>query len=165
MNIGVDIGGVLIGKRPGKTPNQLFDVPNSYSQLESLSQNNTLYIISYCGEKTAQRSYEALDPHNLFWSQYYVGHKSLKSSVVKYLDCDVMIDDNEHILNNIKNDNPTVTTILFQRYNKQKKRNHRLHHLVEDWDQVVEILVKVKVKRDTQQERKDPEGTAYFISS
>ena len=76
----------------------------------------------------ARYNYTAISPYNLFWAQYYVEKKIFKSSVVKYLNCNVMIDDNENILNIVKQNKPGVITILFQRYNKQKKQSHR-HHL------------------------------------
>ena len=162
MKIGVDIGGVLVGK--GESSNHLFDVPNSLDALKYLSSNNYLYIISYCKERRAQISYDQLVDLGLFWSQYYVSEKSFKSSIISYLDCDVMIDDRENILDDIKTHNPTVVTILFQRYNKQKKTRHKLHYLAEDWDKVVEIIESIKPSHKSDGEQKDPKGSGYFIS-
>ena len=162
MKIGIDIGGVLVGKR--QASNQLFDVPDSYQALQYLAKHNYLYIISYSKEPMAQANYDSLDDLNLFWAQYYVSDKSFKSSIISYLKCNVMIDDNENILNQIKTHNPNVTTILFQRYNKQKKRTHRKHHLVNDWSEIIEILENLKITNDQPDYQPDPQGTAYFIS-
>lgn len=161
MKIGIDIGGVLVGKR-GES-HHLFDVPYSYEAIEYLATNNYLYVISYCKEKMAQKNYENFQDLGIdyFWSQYYVSKKIYKSSIVKYLGCDVMIDDNESILNDIKKHNPNVTTILFQRYNKQKKRSHRIHFLTSDWKEIIEFID--NLKKSNNDEQKDPEGTAYFI--
>lgn len=160
MKIGIDIGGVLIGKR--RENNCLFDVPNSLLSLETLVKNNQLYIISYSKERMARYNYTAISPYNLFWGQYYVEKKIFKSSVVKYLNCNVMIDDNENILNQIKEENPEVITILFQRYNKQKKRSHRKHYLVVDWQEVMNIVERLEI--DNCSEHVETKGLAYYIS-
>ena len=55
MRIGIDIGGVLIGKR--EENNALFDVPDSLSSLRHLSSTNNLYIISYSKKRMAQANY------------------------------------------------------------------------------------------------------------
>ena len=162
MKIGVDIGGVLIGKR--RENNSLFDVPNSLSSLETLVENNQLYIISYSKERMARYNYTTISPYNLFWAQYYVEKKIFKSSVVKYLNCNVMIDDNENILNQIKNENPEVITILFQRYNKQKKRSHRKHYLVEDWQEVMNIVEILEIDNSSKDDVEN-KGLVYYISA
>ena len=159
MKIGVDIRGVLIGK--GKDID-LFSVPNSLQSLQLLSKKNLLYIISYSKENMAQYNYTRLADYDLFWTQYYVSDKSYKSSVVNYLGCDVMIDDNENILNIVKQNKPGVITILFQRYNKQKKQSHRHHYIAEDWLEIVEILDRLEIDNcSTDLENK---GLAYYIS-
>ena len=159
MKIGVDIRGVLIGK--GKDID-LFSVPNSLQSLQLLSKKNLLYIISYSKENMAQYNYTRLADYDLFWTQYYVSDKSYKSSVVNYLGCDVMIDDNENILNIVKQNKPGVITILFQRYNKQKKQSHRHHYIAEDWLEVMNIVERLEIDNcSTDLENK---GLAYYIS-
>ena len=159
MKIGVDIRGVLIGK--GKDID-LFSVPNSLQSLQLLSKKNLLYIISYSKENMAQYNYTRLADYDLFWAQYYVSDKSYKSSVVNYLGCDVMIDDNENILNIVKQNKPGVITILFQRYNKQKKLSHRHHYIAEDWLEVMNIVESLEIDNcSTDLENK---GLAYYIS-
>lgn len=161
MKIAIDIGGVLIGK--GKSHNQLFDVPHSYEALEYLAINNYLYIVSYCKERMAQYNYEKLIDLDLFWAQYYVSQKPFKSSIINYLDCDVMIDDNENILNTIKQNNPKVITILFQQYNKQKKNKHKLHYLANNWIEIIEFLeINSRINHSPQ---RDPKDTGYFIDN
>lgn len=163
FNIGIDIGGVLVGK--GNTIHEMFEVPDSLTSLEYLSKNNNLYIISYCGERRAQENYNNLYGIDLFTAQYYVSKKIYKSSIIDYLDCDVMIDDNENILNDIKKNHPNVATILFQTYNKQKKRKHKHHYLVDSWTQVVEIINNItsNSKDDNKELHKDPFGSGFFI--
>ena len=159
MKIGVDIRGVLIGK--GKDID-LFSVPNSLQSLQLLSKKNLLYIISYSKENMAQYNYTRLADYDLFWTQYYVSDKSYKSSVVNYLGCDVMIDDNENILNIVKQNKPGVITILFQRYNKQKKQSHRHHYIAEDWLEVMNIIDRLEI--DNYSTDLENKGLAYYIS-
>ena len=159
MKIGVDIRGVLIGK--GKDID-LFSVPNSLQSLQLLSKKNLLYIISYSKENMAQYNYTRLADYDLFWAQYYVSDKSYKSSVVNYLGCDVMIDDNENILNIVKQNKPGVITILFQRYNKQKKQSHRHHYIAEDWLEVMNIVESLEI--DNYSTDLENKGLAYYIS-
>ena len=161
MKIGVDIRGVLIGKKG--IDGDLFSVPNSLYSLQLLSKKNSLYIISYSKENMAQYNYTRLVDYDLFWAQYYVSDKSYKSSIVNYLNCDVMIDDNENILNQIKTENPEVITILFQRYNKQKKRSHRKHYLVEDWQEVMNIVERLEIDNCSKDDVEN-KGLAYYIS-
>lgn len=161
IRIGIDIGGVLIGK--GRENNSLFDVPNSLETLQTLSEKYRLYIISYSKEGMAQSNYNNLINYNLFWSQYYVDNKSYKASIVKHLSCNVMIDDNENILNQVKNENPEVTTILFQRYNKQKKKSHRKHILVDNWVDIITVLERLDTNNNIAE--KDEQGVGYFIYS
>ena len=160
MKIGIDIGGVLIGKRQDN--NALFDVPDSLSSLRHLSSENSLYIISYSKKIMAQANYYSLVESGLFDAQYYVDTMSYKSLVVKHLECNVMIDDKENILNEVKFNNPDVLTILFQRYNKQKKRSHRKHYLVEDWQEVMNIVERLEI--DNCSEDVETKGLAYYIS-
>jgi hypothetical protein len=159
MKIGVDIRGVLIGK--GKDID-LFSVPNSLQSLQLLSKKNLLYIISYSKENMAQYNYTRLADYDLFWTQYYVSDKSYKSSVVNYLGCDVMIDDNENILNIVKQNKPGVITILFQRYNKQKKQSHRHHYIAGDWLEVMNIVESLEI--DNYSTDLENKGLAYYIS-
>ena len=161
IRIGIDIGGVLIGI--GRENNSLFDVPNSLETLKTLSEKYRLYIISYSKERMAQSNYNNLINYNLFWSQYYVNNKSYKASIVKHLSCNVMIDDNENILNQVKNENPEVTTILFQRYNKQKKKSHRKHILVDNWVDIITVLERLDPNNNVIE--KDELGVGYFIYS
>ena len=102
----------------------------------------------------------------LFDAQYYVDTMSYKSSVVKHLECNVMIDDKENILNEVKFNNPDVLTILFQRYNKQKKKSHRKHKLVESWSEVIDLLNHFQGENLTtsDEEERDHSGHGYFIS-
>ncbi len=160
MRIGVDIGGVLIGKGPGN--HQLFEVEDSFGSLETLSKKHSLYIISYCGQKRAELSYRLLEGICLVKSQYYVSKKEFKSSIINYLGCDIMIDDRENILDHIKSENPGVVTILFQAYNKQKKTNHRWHKVADNWAKVLEIIDGLEWTKTKTIER--PQGN-YFITS
>ena len=164
MRIGIDIGGVLIGKRQDN--NALFDVPDSLSSLRHLSSENSLYIISYSKKRMAQANYYSLVESGLFDAQYYVDTMSYKSLVVKHLGCNVMIDDKENILNEVKFNNPDVLTILFQRYNKQKKRSHRKHQLVESWSEVIDLLKHFQGENFSvsDEEERDYSGDGYFIS-
>ena len=160
MRIAIDIGGVLIGKC--RENNNLFDVPDSLSVLKHLLNNHRLYIISYSKERMARYNYTAISPYNLFWGQYYVEKKSYKSYVIRHLNCNVMIDDNENILNQIKEENPEVITILFQRYNKQKKRNHKKHYLVENWREIITLIEGFETI--TIGNEIDNKGSGYYIS-
>ena len=114
----------------------------------------------------AQANYYSLVESGLFDAQYYVDTMSYKSSVVKHLECNVMIDDKENILNEVKFNNPDVLTILFQRYNKQKKRRHRKHLLVESWSEVIDLLNHFQGENLTvsDEEERDHSGDGYFIS-
>ena len=77
-----------------------------------------------------------------------------------------MIDDKENILNEVKFNNPDVLTILFQRYNKQKKRRHRKHELVESWSEVIDLLNHFQGENlsVSDEEERDHSGDGYFIS-
>ena len=71
-----------------------------------------------------------------------------KKDVISLIDADVMIDDNEEVLNRIKEKHPHVITILFQEFNKLKKKSHKKHILVNNWKELDKCIDKVLEKFD-----------------
>ena len=86
MRIGIDIGGVLIGKYQDNN-NALFDVPDSLSSLRQLSSENSLILFHIQRREWRKLTIILLVESGLFDAQYYVDTMSYKSSVVKHLEC------------------------------------------------------------------------------
>jgi len=143
MKIGIDIGNVLCSFKAPPLANTPFNTTYSNEALDYLSTEHELNIISKCSLNRAIKNIENMSQFNklgLFRELYYVADKLDKSKVIKHIGCNVMIDDNEEILNNIKLNTPQTITILYQEFNKQQKKQSRKHHLASDWHMVIDII-------------------------
>jgi hypothetical protein len=76
-------------------------MPGAIEFLRSLKLlGHELYLISYCGLKTAKQIQENINNiiPNIFTNIYFVNRKDAKMHVLRHLHCDVMIDDTLTIL-------------------------------------------------------------------
>jgi hypothetical protein len=163
IRIGLDIGGVL-SDCGDKAPN-LIDVPDALESIDTLYNHHRngyhaeanaekkkrkykLYIISYSSEKRSGTRYNKIIANghgHYFVEQYYVSDRSCKKFVLQHVDCHIMIDDKESILDDIKKYDANLITILFQQYNEQKKTRHRRHLLANSWKDVMTLLETIEL--------------------
>ncbi len=154
MKIAIDVGGVLTdyeGNEGKENKDNL--VINVEGAIETLtkwkSQSHNLYIVSYCKEKSAIYRTNKLkeDGQYIYFDfEFYTANKYEKFHIINHIQADIMIDDNEQILNNIKQSNPAVTTILFQEFNDTRKKSHKKHLLANDWKELDELIEKIKIQ-------------------
>jgi hypothetical protein len=148
MKIAIDVGGVLTQYENSESKdNQIINVNGAIDVLTKWKeQEHTLFILSYCKRKSAEFRTQKLkeDGHSvLFNFEYYTANKYQKYEIINWITADIMIDDNEQILNNIKQYNPNVITILFQEFNEVEKRSHKKHLLANNWKEVEELVSKI----------------------
>lgn len=149
FNIGIDMGGVLTihDNKNNETinnehKNTKVNMPYAVDSLYELKElNHNLFLVSYCGKNRARDTRNSLAIEKidtLFEHQYYVKNKLFKSQICNNIGCHFMIDDNVHVLDNIKKHNNNIVTILFE------GNNHRVHKCAKDWKQVVNIIKNTK---------------------
>lgn len=123
MIIGIDFGGVLSihdNKRNsseiGDHINTTIDMPNAIEVLTKLKDDgHSLYLISFCGRNRAIETNESLKEYShLFEGQFYTKNREYKGFVCNYLECDVMIDDRQDVLDSVNKDSNSTKTILFE---------------------------------------------------
>lgn len=85
-----------------------------------------------------------------------------KGDVIKNLDLDVMIDDNQALLYDIKMKNPKITTILYQEFNKQIHTRDKHNQLANEWFDVQRIVEEVHEKKK-KIIKKDPFSTPIVV--
>lgn len=152
MKIAIDVGGVLTdyeGKESKDRP--IINVEGAIDTLTKWkSQNNNLYIVSYCKEKSAIFRTNKLkeDEHGHFFDfEFYTANKYEKFHIINHIQADIMIDDNEQILNNIKQSNPNIITILFQEFNDSQKCSHKKHLLANNWIELDTLVQKIIIQQ------------------
>ncbi len=156
MKIAIDVGGVLTEyennagetAKPGETiESPIINVSGALDVLTKLkSQSHNLYIVSYCKEKSAIFRSNKLqrDGHSHYFDkEFYTASKYEKYYIINHIQADIMIDDNEEILNNIKKANPLVITILFQEFNDMAKGSHKKHLIANNWMEVDQIISQI----------------------
>lgn len=154
MKIITDVGKVLTNYDTNvNIENKLINISNSLETLSKWKSNGfEIYICSFlCSEKKAYKRINRLksDGHNgLFNAQYYVTNKLYKKDIAGYIDGDIMIDDNEEILNQIKLLYPHIVTILFQEFNLLKKKSNKKHFVANNWIQVDKLVDQIMKKFD-----------------
>ncbi len=157
MKIAIDVGGVLTdyeGNESGDT--KIINVDGAIDVLTKLrAQSHNLYIVSYCKEKSAifRTNKLKLDGHDHFFDyEFYTANKYEKFHIINHIQADIMIDDNEQILNNIKQSDPNVITILFQEFNDNPKGKHKKHLLANNWTEVDELIKNITIGNITKGE-------------
>ena len=159
IRIGLDIGGVL--SDVGDKAVHLIDVPNALESIDALFNHHRtstspeqkkrkykLYIVSYSSERRSGTRYNKIVANghgHYFVEQYYVSDRNYKKYVLRHVNCHVMIDDKESILDDIKKLDNNIITVLFQQYNDQKKTKHRRHLLANSWIDVMGLLEKLEL--------------------
>jgi hypothetical protein len=145
MKIAIDVGGVLT--EYGRNDESEKKIINAEGALDVLqewkSQGHELYIVSFCREKAAFfRSNKFIDDghSHLFNYEYYVEEKMYKKDVIYHIKADIMIDDNQALLYNIKLKNKNTKTILFQEFNKQRQRSDRNNLIANNWMEVRDLV-------------------------
>jgi uncharacterized short protein YbdD (DUF466 family) len=124
MSICIDIGKVLSSRQ--EQTGSIINVTGAKNALEHLHKKYKLFIISYASKnkimRYAQYTSEELG-RDLFEAQYFVTDRDFKADVAYHLNCNVIIDDREGVLEDVKTKNPDTITILYQEFLKQKKGN------------------------------------------
>lgn len=117
MNIGIDFGGVLSIHDAGNKAhiNTNIDMPDAIESLYQLREmSNKLFLISFCGKNRAIETKKSIDElGDLFEDQYYTKKKEWKGYVCQHLNIDIMIDDNQEVLDDVKKISPDTHCILF----------------------------------------------------
>jgi hypothetical protein len=138
--LGIDFGGVLSKHDGGDAEHKNVSIDMDYAveELTRLKElGHTLYIISFCGKTRAKETSMGLKENNmtkLFDGEFYVSKREYKKYVCKYLGCDFMIDDREFILEDVKTENPNLTTVLFGSSSVS-------HKSAKDWKEVTDIVL------------------------
>ena len=139
--LGIDFGGVLSKHDGGDTEHKNVSIDMEYAIVELTRLKELgyiLYIISFCGSSRAKETSKGLkenDLTKLFDGEFYVSKREYKKYICKYLGCDFMIDDREFILEDVKTENPNLTTILFGSSSSS-------HKSAKDWKEVSDIVTK-----------------------
>lgn len=140
MIIGIDFGGVLSihdSKRSsleiGDHINTVIDMPNAMEVLTKLKEaGHTLYLISFCGKNRAIETKESLKEFSdIFEDQFYTKNREYKGFICNYLECDVMIDDRQDVLDSVNKDSFSTKTILFK----------------DNWLEILDILTNYSPKK------------------
>ena len=143
MIIGIDFGGVLsindtTEQSSTQHRNTTVDMPGAKEAIAHLAKDHKLFLISFCGKRRAMETKASIAEAGLdkyFTGLYFVKHPDYKAQLTRYLGCNVMIDDNIDVLNNILAYNYKINTILF--------RPQVLtidHSSADDWEFVIEII-------------------------
>ena len=147
FRIGIDIGGVLSSDDSNPL---LINVTNALESLIKFKEaGHQLYIISYSKGKRSMKRFEKLvnNKHcDLFKETYFVSERCYKKDVLNYIGCNVMIDDKESILDEIKCSNPNIVTVLYQEFNDQRKKKHKRHLIANNWEELVSNLSGIQVQ-------------------
>jgi hypothetical protein len=147
LKIGIDIGGVL--SADDKNP-KLINVSNAFNSLIKFKElGHQLYIISYSKGRRSMLRYEKLVENGhceLFAETYFVSERCYKRDVLNHIGCNIMIDDKESILDEVKLSNPNIITILYQEFNDQKKNKHKRHLIANNWDELVAKIDGIQVQ-------------------
>ncbi len=149
MRIAIDVGGVLTQYDGAEArENMVINVDGAIEGLEQLKESGfNIFIVSYCKEKSAIFRTNKLksDFQDIYFDfEYYTTSKLKKCDIINWIQADIMIDDNEQILNNIKESNKDVITILYQEFCKVKKGNHKKHLLADNWAELIELISNIK---------------------
>lgn len=128
LRIGIDFGGVLTKhdryhrlqeeeEQEGHRSVEI-NMPNALESLIKLKEaGHQIYLISFCGERRAietKRSIlRTLPREDFFDGLYFVHTKVHKADICHHLGCDIMIDDQLKVLNNIRHVIPTMKLIWF----------------------------------------------------
>lgn len=145
FNIGVDFGGVLSIHESKSTNvsgsehrNTAITMPFAVDALKKLKKKgHNLYLVSFCGRSRAietRTSMNVSESSKLFNALYFTKSRSYKNELCQFLGCHFMIDDNVHVLDNIKTHNDKIVTILFG------EDKHLIHKCVKDWTDVLKII-------------------------
>jgi hypothetical protein len=148
MKIVTDVGKVLTDYNKDKTiTDKLINVNNSLETLVKWkSLQIEIYICSFCLEKQAYKRTNKLKTDGddeIFVNEYYIDDKLYKADIISLINGDIMIDDNEEVLNRIKEKCPNIITILFQEFNKLKKKSHKKHIIVNNWKELDKFIDKI----------------------
>ncbi len=154
MRIGIDVGKVLVEYGRGKTDGPLINVEGALEVLQEWKDKGYhLFIISFCKESHAitRTNRFISDGHShLFEYEYYVEERFYKGDVIKTLQLDCMIDDNQALLYDIKMKNPGIHTILYQEFNKQKHHRDKHNLLAGGWDDVQKMVNEIATQKESQ---------------
>ena len=145
MKIAIDVGGVMTKYEGRNAPEHpLINVKGVIETLKKWkSEGHEISIVSFCKKKSATyRSLKLIDEgcSDFFDWEYYVEDRFYKGDVIQHIKPDIMIDDNEAVLTDIKMKNKRVNTILFQEFNKQQKVSDRRHLLANNWIELSHIV-------------------------
>ncbi len=167
MKIAIDVGGVLTDYEGNESKNnQVINVEGALDALTKWkSQSHNLYIVSYCKEKSAIYRTNKLkeDGQDIYFDfEFYTANKYEKFHIINHIQADIMIDDNEQILNNIKQSNPGVITILFQEFNDSPKRSHKKHLLANDWTELDKLVEKIIIREQHKGESSSVDLTNFY---
>lgn len=138
--IGLDFGGVLSKLTPTRSAEHIDTNINMDFAIEVLTKlkatgKYSFRIISYCGYHRAVETAKALaDYAELFDEIYFVKDRMYKGELCKYLGCHMMVDDRAEILNDVRQKNRNITTVIFG-----KKRSYPHKHAM-DWNQLFELI-------------------------
>lgn len=148
MKIVTDVGKVLTDYNKDKSiTDKLINVDDSLEILVKWkSLGIEIYICSFCLEKQAYKRTNKLKKDGddeIFTNEYYIDDRLYKKDIISIINPDIMIDDNEEVLNKIKDKCPQVITILFQEFNKLKKKSHKKHILVNNWKELDNFIDKI----------------------
>ncbi len=122
------------------------------------TQGHSIKIVSYCKEKSAIFRTNKLisDGHAHFFDyEFYTASKFQKFHIINHIQSDIMIDDNEQILNNIKQSDPNVITVLFQEFNESQKSSHKKHLLANNWAELDVLVANLVIKDRVRSEPTD----------
>lgn len=139
LTICVDFGGV-ISKHSGDNAehdNTELDMENAVSSLQKLHEHHNLMLLSFCGKAKAIKSKMSIinsGNENLFDEMIFVKNTKYKNELCLHKGAHIMIDDRVDILDNIKDNNPTIKTILFGAMESDR------HIPAIDWIKVMEII-------------------------
>lgn len=142
MKIGIDFGGVLSITDTITTlkphMNTSIDMPGAKEAIIELAKHHELFLISFCGKRRAIETKASIITAGIFdyfTSLYFVKHPEYKSQITKYIGCDLMIDDNIDVLDNISKHNDTIYTLLLL---DTTHKNGHIH--VSSWNNTVTLI-------------------------
>ena len=157
MKIAIDVGGVMTKYEGRDAPSH--PIINVEGVIETLSkwksEGHEIGIVSFCKKKSAiYRSVKLVEEvsSQFFDWEYYVEDRFYKGDVIQHIKPDIMIDDNEAVLTDIKMKNKRVNTILFQEFNKQQKVSDKRHLLANNWIELSKIVDGIEETKKDEEE-------------
>ncbi len=144
MNIGIDVGGVILEHNKKVYTGQIDSVrfiDDAIYTIKKLAKKHNLYIVSFCSENTEIQIRKILEGKISIPTERWIFTRTRaeKSTVCNQYQLNVMIDDTFQIHQYLLKDCPQVKRIWFNGDSQQHP--HHRHIIASNWKDIEDLLL------------------------